>query len=54
MSLFCTYQYEELQATAGRHGDDLRDTKQMIVELNRQVQRLRGEIESVKRQVGHC
>ncbi|NWX92569.1 K2C75 protein, partial [Nothoprocta pentlandii] len=42
--------YEELQATAGRHGDDLRNTKQEISELNRHVQRLRSEIESVKKQ----
>ncbi|NWI43339.1 K2C75 protein, partial [Picathartes gymnocephalus] len=43
--------YEELQATAGRHGDDLRNTKQEIAELNRHVQRLRSEIDSVKKQV---
>ncbi|XP_008492615.2 keratin, type II cytoskeletal 5 [Calypte anna] len=42
--------YEELQATAGRHGDDLRVTKQEISELNRHVQRLRSEIDSVKKQ----
>ncbi|NWR62630.1 K2C75 protein, partial [Bucorvus abyssinicus] len=42
--------YEELQATAGRHGDDLRNTKQEISELNRHVQRLRAEIDSVKKQ----
>ncbi|PKK18625.1 keratin, type II cytoskeletal 6A-like, partial [Columba livia] len=42
--------YEELQATAGRHGDDLRSTKQEISELNRHVQRLRSEIDSVKKQ----
>ncbi|NWV01376.1 K2C75 protein, partial [Upupa epops] len=42
--------YEELQATAGRHGDDLRNTKQEISELNRCVQRLRCEIDSVKKQ----
>ncbi|NXL39338.1 K2C75 protein, partial [Glaucidium brasilianum] len=42
--------YEELQATAGRHGDDLRNTKQEISELNRHVQRLRSEIDNVKKQ----
>ncbi|NXK81160.1 K2C75 protein, partial [Amazona guildingii] len=42
--------YEELQATAGRHGDDLRNTKQEISELNRHVQRLRSEVDSVKKQ----
>ncbi|NXF94062.1 K2C4 protein, partial [Eubucco bourcierii] len=42
--------YEELQATAGKHGDSLKDTKVEISELNRMVQRIRAEIESVKKQ----
>ncbi|KAM8794207.1 keratin, type II cytoskeletal 75-like [Eudromia elegans] len=42
--------YEELQAAAGRHGDDLRSTKQEISKLNRHVQRLRSEIDSAKKQ----
>ncbi|XP_074836508.1 uncharacterized protein LOC142003450 [Carettochelys insculpta] len=42
--------YEELKATAGRHGDNLRDTKQEISELNRVIQRLRADIDNVKRQ----
>lgn len=50
----CIWQYEELQVTAGRHGDDLRNTKHEISELNRVIQRLRNEIDNVKRQVGHC
>ncbi|XP_053561522.1 keratin, type II cytoskeletal cochleal-like [Bombina bombina] len=47
-----TYQsrYEELCMTAGRHGDDLRNTKHEIAELNRMIQRLKGEIEGVKAQ----
>ena len=45
------YQYEELQSTAGRHGDSLRNTKIEIQELTRNVQRLRAEIDSVKKQV---
>ncbi|CAI9557509.1 unnamed protein product [Staurois parvus] len=47
-----TYQnkYQELQATAGRHGDDLRSTKTEISELNRAIQRLQAEIENVKAQ----
>ncbi|XP_072261688.1 keratin, type II cytoskeletal 7-like [Pyxicephalus adspersus] len=47
-----TYQskYQELQATAGRHGDDLRNTKTEISELNRAIQRLQAEIESMKAQ----
>ncbi|EHA97991.1 Keratin, type II cytoskeletal 2 oral, partial [Heterocephalus glaber] len=40
----------ELQTTAGRHGDDLRSTKREIQELNRVIQRLRAEIENVKKQ----
>ncbi|XP_065606123.1 keratin, type II cytoskeletal 6C-like [Cyrtonyx montezumae] len=43
--------YEELQSTAGRHGDSLRNTKIEIQELTRNVQRLRAEIESVKKQI---
>ncbi|NXO04956.1 K2C75 protein, partial [Rhinopomastus cyanomelas] len=42
--------YEELQAAAGKHGDSLRDTKTEISEQNRVIQRLRAEIESVKKQ----
>ncbi|XP_044534655.1 keratin, type II cytoskeletal 6A-like isoform X2 [Gracilinanus agilis] len=42
--------YEELQITAGRHGDDLRNTKHEISEMNRMIQRLRAEIDNVKKQ----
>ncbi|KAG3291903.1 keratin, type II cytoskeletal 6A-like [Ictidomys tridecemlineatus] len=42
--------YEELQVTAGRHGDDLRNTKQEIAEINRMIQRLRSEMDHVKKQ----
>ncbi|KAL7989786.1 hypothetical protein Chor_012452, partial [Crotalus horridus] len=42
--------YEELQSTAGRHSDDLRNAKHEISELNRHVQRVKAEIESVKKQ----
>ncbi|KAM9319879.1 keratin, type II cytoskeletal 7-like [Gastrophryne carolinensis] len=42
--------FQELQATAGRHGDDLRTTKAEISELNRSIQRLQAEIENVKAQ----
>ncbi|KAF1541031.1 Keratin, type II cytoskeletal 75, partial [Eudyptula minor] len=44
------YKYEELQATAGKHGDSLKDTKTEISELNRMIQRIRAEIENVKKQ----
>lgn len=37
--------------TAGKHGDDLRNTKHEITELTRLIQRLKGEIESIKSQV---
>ncbi|NXO24943.1 K2C75 protein, partial [Cisticola juncidis] len=43
-------QYEELQVTAGKHGDSLKDTKIEISELNRVIQRIRAEIENVKKQ----
>ncbi|XP_068123349.1 keratin, type II cytoskeletal 7-like [Hyperolius riggenbachi] len=42
--------FQELQATAGRHGDDIRTSKQEISELNRAIQRLQAEIENVKAQ----
>ncbi|XP_039561689.1 keratin, type II cytoskeletal 3-like [Passer montanus] len=42
--------YEELQNTAGKHGDSLRNTKIEIQELTRNIQRLRAEIENVKKQ----
>nr|XP_021520327.1 keratin, type II cytoskeletal 2 oral isoform X1 [Meriones unguiculatus] len=40
----------ELQSTASRHGDDLRSTNGEIMDLNRAIQRLRSEIETVKKQ----
>ncbi|OBS77788.1 hypothetical protein A6R68_19823 [Neotoma lepida] len=42
--------YEELQVTAGRHGDDLRNNKQETAEINRMIQRLQSEIENAKDQ----
>ncbi|XP_016056577.1 PREDICTED: keratin, type II cytoskeletal 5-like [Miniopterus natalensis] len=42
--------YEELQQSAGRHGDDLRTTKMEISELNRLMHRLRSEIDNLKKQ----
>ncbi|NXE83871.1 K2C7 protein, partial [Cochlearius cochlearius] len=42
--------YEALQVTAGKHGDDLRNTKNEISEINRMIQRLQGEIENAKAQ----
>ncbi|XP_008138947.2 keratin, type II cytoskeletal 79 [Eptesicus fuscus] len=43
-------QYEELQVTAGKHGDNLRDTKNEIAELTRTVQRLQSEADAAKKQ----
>ncbi|XP_015998162.2 keratin, type II cytoskeletal 79 [Rousettus aegyptiacus] len=42
--------YEELQVAAGKHGDNLRDTKNEIAELTRTVQRLQGEVDAAKKQ----
>ncbi|XP_075455020.1 keratin, type II cytoskeletal cochleal-like [Ascaphus truei] len=42
--------FEELSMTAGRNGNDLQNTRNEIADLNRAIQRLKGEIESVKAQ----
>ncbi|XP_007947735.1 keratin, type II cytoskeletal 8 [Orycteropus afer afer] len=42
--------YEELQTLAGKHGDDLRRTKNEISEMNRNISRLQAEIEALKGQ----
>ncbi|CAO2600709.1 Keratin, type II cytoskeletal 2 epidermal, partial [Lemmus lemmus] len=42
--------YEELQITAVKHGDSLKEIKMEISELNRTIQRLQGEISHVKKQ----
>ncbi|XP_062975324.1 keratin, type II cytoskeletal 8-like [Elgaria multicarinata webbii] len=42
--------YEELQTVAGKHGDDLRNTKNEINELNRLVTRIQSEIDGLKGQ----
>ncbi|KAM4881183.1 keratin, type II cytoskeletal 72 isoform 1-T1 [Thomomys bottae] len=41
---------QELQLTAGQHGDDLKLTKAEITELNRLIQRIHLEIGNVKKQ----
>ncbi|ELW71458.1 Keratin, type II cytoskeletal 71 [Tupaia chinensis] len=43
--------FQELQLAAGRHGDDLKNTKNEISELTRLIQRIRSEIENVKKQI---
>ncbi|XP_073863034.1 keratin, type II cytoskeletal 1 isoform X3 [Macaca fascicularis] len=45
--------YEELQITAGRHGDSVKNSKIEISELNRVIQRLRSEIDNVKKQIAN-
>uniref|UniRef100_A0A4W6DBM8 Keratin 5 n=1 Tax=Lates calcarifer TaxID=8187 RepID=A0A4W6DBM8_LATCA len=42
--------YQEMQTSAGQAGDDLRNTKTEIAELNRMISRLQNEIEAVKGQ----
>ncbi|XP_023152520.2 keratin, type II cytoskeletal 5 [Amphiprion ocellaris] len=42
--------YQEMQTSAGVAGDDLRNTKSEIAELNRMISRLQNEIEAVKGQ----
>lgn len=42
--------YEELQTVAGKHGDDLRNTKNEINELNRMITRIQSEIDGLKGQ----
>ncbi|KAB0363935.1 hypothetical protein FD754_008091 [Muntiacus muntjak] len=42
---------QELQLAAGWHGDDLKHTKNEMLELNRLIQRIRCEIANVKKQV---
>ncbi|KAM6977516.1 keratin, type II cytoskeletal 8 [Aplochiton taeniatus] len=42
--------YEEMQTSASRYGEDLRSTKTEIADLNRMIQRLTSEIDSVKGQ----
>uniref|UniRef100_A0A8C6QIN5 Keratin 84 n=1 Tax=Nannospalax galili TaxID=1026970 RepID=A0A8C6QIN5_NANGA len=42
--------YEEMRVTAGRHCDNLRNTRNEISELTRLIQRLKAEIEHAKAQ----
>nr|XP_056723230.1 keratin, type II cytoskeletal 6C-like [Euleptes europaea] len=44
--------FQELQSTASSHGDDLKNTRNEIAELNRLIQRLKAEIDNVKKQIG--
>ncbi|XDC53468.1 hypothetical protein R6Z07M_004650 [Ovis aries] len=42
--------FETLQAQAGKHGDDLRNTRNEIADMNRAIQRLQAEIDNIKNQ----
>ncbi|XP_075055249.1 keratin, type II cytoskeletal cochleal-like [Mixophyes fleayi] len=42
--------FEELRMAAGRNGSDLQNSRNEMVELNQNIQRLRGEIEHAKSQ----
>ncbi|XP_038608077.1 keratin, type II cuticular Hb5-like isoform X2 [Tachyglossus aculeatus] len=44
--------YEEMRIAAGKHSDSLHSSRNNINELNRQIQRLRAEVEHAKAQ--HC
>ncbi|XP_008573043.1 PREDICTED: keratin, type II cytoskeletal 4 [Galeopterus variegatus] len=41
---------QQLQTSVDQHGDNLKNTKSEIAELNRMIQRLRAEIENIKKQ----
>ncbi|XP_040195268.1 keratin, type II cytoskeletal 4-like [Rana temporaria] len=43
--------YQQLQATAGKQGDNLKNTKSEIAEINRMIQRMTSEIENGKKQI---
>ncbi|KAM5182427.1 keratin, type II cytoskeletal 5-like [Mantella aurantiaca] len=43
--------YQQLQATAGKQGDNIKNTKSEISDLTRKIQRLKAEIENIKKQI---
>nr|XP_033794016.1 keratin, type II cytoskeletal 4-like [Geotrypetes seraphini] len=43
--------YQQLQQAAGHYGDNLKNSKTVISELNRNIKRLHSEIENVKKQI---
>lgn len=44
-------QYDQMASQATQYGNELRNTKAEIAELNRMISRLQSEIESIKAQV---
>lgn len=51
LNVCSVFQFEEMQTSANRYGDDLRSTKTEIADLTRMIQRLQSEIDAVKGQV---
>ncbi|XP_066471033.1 keratin, type II cytoskeletal 5-like isoform X2 [Tiliqua scincoides] len=45
--------FQELQNTASTHGDDLKNTRNEIAELNRLIHRLKADIDNVKKQIAN-
>lgn len=52
--MFAAFQFEKLQAQSGKHGEDLRNTRNEISETNRAIQKLQADIDTMKNQVGIC
>lgn len=52
VTVFSAFQFETLQAQAGKHSDELRNTRNEIAEMNRSIQRLQAEVDTLKNQVG--
>lgn len=50
-SFFYYLQFEDLRMAAGRNGNDLQNSQNEIADLNRTIQKLKGEIECTKSQV---
>lgn len=53
------FQFDQMASQATQYGNELRNTKAEIAELNRMISRLQSEIESIKAQVNnvtqlHC
>lgn len=48
---FCPPQYQELQASAQLHGDSMKEIKVQVSQLQQAIQRLRSQIEDLKKQV---
>lgn len=45
------FQYEEMQLSATKHGDDLKSSKAEIAEYKRNISRIQSEMEMIKGQV---